>query len=57
MIQALAALSIYFGGNKYSSQQLMSEYLKNLTFQALSQENDDVYMSFEEIGLLVNDLL
>ena len=57
LIQALAALSIYFGGNKYSSQQLMSEYLKNLTFQALSQGNDDVYMSFEEIGLLVNDLL
>ena len=35
----------------------MPEYLKNLTFQVLSQENDDVYMSFEEIGLLVNDLL
>ena len=28
-----------------------------MTFQALSQENDNVYMSFEEIGLLVNDLL
>ena len=35
----------------------MSEYLQNLTFQALSQENDDAYMSFKEIGLLVNDLL
>ena len=35
----------------------MFEYLKNLTFQALSQENDDAYMSFKEIGLLVNDLL
>ena len=35
----------------------MSEYLKNLTFQALSQDNDDVYMSFEEVGLLVSDLL
>ena len=23
----------------------------------MSQENDNVYMSFEEIGLLVNDLL
>ena len=56
-IQALAALNIHFGGNKYSSQQVMSEYLKNVTFQALSQENDDVYMSFEEIGLLVNDFL
>ena len=56
-IQALAALNIYFGGNKNTSQQVMSEYLKNVTFQALSQENDNVYMSFEEIGLLVNDLL
>ena len=56
-IQALAALNIHFGGNRYSSQQVMSEYLKNVTFQALSQENDDVYMSFEEIGLLVNDFI
>ena len=35
----------------------MYEYLKKLTFQALSQENDKVYMSFSEIGILVNDLL
>ena len=35
----------------------MYEYLENLTFQALSQENDKVYMSFSEVGLLVNDLL
>ena len=48
-VQALAALNIHFGGNKYSSQKVMSE---NLTFQALSQDNDDVYMSFEEVGLL-----
>ena len=53
-VQALAALNIHFGGNKYSSQQVMSE---NLTFQALGQDNDDVYMSFEDVGLLVSDLL
>ena len=35
----------------------MYEYLENLTFQALSQENDTVYMSFSVVGLLVNDLL
>ena len=35
----------------------MYEYLENLTFQALSQENDKAYMSFSEVGLLVNDLL
>ena len=35
----------------------MYEYLENFTFQALSQENDKVYMCFSEVGLLVNDLL
>ena len=35
----------------------MYEYLENLTFQALSQENDQVYMSFSEVELLVNDQL
>ena len=53
----MAALNIHFGGNKYTSQKAMYEYLKKLTFQALSQENDKVYMSFSEIGILVNDLL
>ena len=56
-IQGLAALNIHFGGNKFTSQQAMYEYLENLTFQALSQENDEVYMSFNEVGLLINDLL
>ena len=56
-IQGLAALNIHFGGNKFTSQQAMYEYLENLTFQALSQENDKVYMSFSEVGLLINDLL
>ena len=36
---------------------MLGEYLKNLTYQALSQENDKIFMSFSEIGLLVNDLL
>ena len=30
-IQGLAALNIYFGGNKFASQHVMSEYLNNLT--------------------------
>ena len=28
-----------------------------MTYQALSQENDKIFMSFDNIGLLVNDLL
>ena len=36
---------------------MLGEYLKNLTYQALSQENDKIFMPFSQIGLLVNDLL
>ena len=56
-VHALAALNIHFGGNKYTSQAALGECLNNLTYQALSQENDKIFMSFSEIGLLVNDLL
>ena len=55
--QGLAALNIHLRRNKFTSQNAMYEYLKNLTFQALSQKNDKVFMSFEDSGLLVNDLL
>ena len=56
-IHALAALNIHFGRNKYISQGVLGEYLKNLTYQTLNQENDKIFMPFTEIGLLVNDLL
>ena len=56
-IHALAALNIYFRGNKYISQRALSEYLKHLTYQALSQENDKIFLLFDNIGLLINDLL
>ena len=56
-IHTLATLNIHFAGNKYTSQAALAEYLNNLTYQALSQENDKIFMSFSELGLLVNDLL
>ena len=56
-IHALAALNIHFGRNKYSSQAAVEEYLKKLTYQALSQGNDKIFISFIEIGLLVNDFI
>ena len=56
-IQGLAALNIYFGGNKFVSQHAMYEYLNNFTFQPLRQENDRVFMAYSHIGALVNDLL
>ena len=56
-IHALAALNIHFGGNKYIFPGVLDGYLKNVTYQALRQENDKIFMSFSEIGLLVNYLL
>ena len=38
-------------------QIAIGEYLQNLTYQALSQENHKIFMSFDNIRLLVNDLL
>ena len=46
-IQALAALNIHLGGNRIVSKNTLTEFLHNLTFQALSKENDKVYLSFD----------
>ena len=43
-IHALAALNIHFGGNKYISQAALGEYLENLSYQALSKENDEIFV-------------
>ena len=53
-IRGLAALNIHLGRNKFTSQNAMYEHL---TFQSRSLENDKVFMSFEDCGLLVNYLL
>ena len=54
---ALAVLNIHLGEINIISQAALSEYLNNLTFKVLSQENDKIFMSFSELGMLVNDLL
>ena len=45
-LHGLAALNIYFGGSQDMSKIALGEYLKKLTYQALSQENDDIFLSF-----------
>ena len=35
----------------------MTEFLHNLTFQAVSKENDKLYLNFDNIGILVLDIL
>ena len=44
--QALCALNIYLGGSKEVSGLAYSEFLQNMTYQALTQENDSVQLSF-----------
>ena len=56
-IQALAALNFYIGGDKDISREAMEEFLRNLTFQALTNESNKVVIAFDKIGFLVIDLL
>ena len=52
-IQALAALNFYIGGDKDISREAMKEFLRNLTFQALTNESDKVVIAFDKICFLV----
>ena len=56
-LHALAALNIYFGGSRIASQTALGELLKNLPYQALSQENDIIFLSFEEGINLVHSIV
>ena len=55
--QALAALNIHLGGDKNTSKNAIREWLHNLTYQALTNENDKIIMSFDLIGELVLGIL
>ena len=46
-LHVLCALNIYLGRSKTVSQFAYEEFMKNLTYQALSQENDDIFLSFD----------
>ena len=54
---ALAALNIYFEGSRIASQTAFGKLLKSLTYQALSQENDDIFSSFEEGTNLIHSIV
>ena len=56
-IQALAALNIHLGGDKTISKNALSEFLHNLSFQALSKETDDIYLNFNNASELIIDIL
>ena len=46
--QALCALNIYLGGDKTISGLAYSEFLQNMTYQALSQEKDNMELAFDQ---------
>ena len=56
-LHALAALNINFSGSQDVSKIALGKYLKNLTYQALSNENDNIYLSFTYGASLIHSLL
>ena len=56
-LHGLAALNIYFGGNSDISKIALGKHFKNLTYQALSQENGNIFLSFSHGASLTHSLL
>ena len=54
--QFLAAMNIYFGGDKTISKNVLSEFFHNLSLQALSIDNDSVKNEFDAIITLNKNL-
>ena len=55
-VHFLAALNIFFGGEKNLSQDVMTELLHNLSYQALNFENTKVNIKFDQIIKLNKNL-
>ena len=55
-VHFLAALNIFFGGEKNLSQDVMTELLHNLSYQALNFENTKVKIKFDQIIKLNKNL-
>ena len=56
-IQALAALNLHFGGDKTNSKNALSDFLHNMSFQALRKENGNIYLNFDNVGELIINIL
>ena len=55
-VQFLSALNVFFGGDKNLSQNVMSEYLHNLSLQALTIDDDKYEIQFYEVEELNRNL-
>ena len=50
-------MNIYLGGNKDISKLAYGEFLKNLTYQTLSQENDEIFLCFDQATDLAHSII
>ena len=56
-IQVLATLNIYYGGSTEISRQVLSEFLHNMSHQALNKDNCNVFIQFHRMTELINELI
>ena len=54
---ALCALNIYLGGSKDISKLAYGEFSKSSTYQALSEENDEIFLSFDQAINLAHSIV
>ena len=50
-------MNIYLGGSKDISKLAYGEFLKNLTYQAFSEENDEIFLSFDQAINLAHSIV
>ena len=47
---------MYLGGISTVSKNAMSEFLHNVSYQVLNIENDEIFIKFNRIAQLINDI-
>ena len=57
LIQALAAVNIYLGGNAEISRQALTEFLHNMSHQALNKDNNNIFIQFDRMAELIIELI
>ena len=50
-------MNIYVGGSKDISKLVYGEFLKNLTYHVLSEENDEIFLSFNQATNLAHSIV
>ena len=56
-VHALVALNIYYGRSSEASKDALKEFFHNLTFQALTKENNEILIGFDKIANMVVEII